>query len=129
MNRRVKAAIILVVAGSLVGAAFLIRRHSSRPPILVTIRIAVSPREQSDFVIQQANSARFKYLAGKQAGMKPFLARKLALKVVPNSSLVEARLGALTGEEARRYVEVFVDTLQEQCGDRVRLSLAGQSIR
>jgi hypothetical protein len=95
----------------------------------VTLRIGVTPREQSDFVIAQGNSARFKYLVGRESGVKPVLAQKLSLKPVPNSPLVEARVGVLTKDEGRRYAEVFVEILQGLCGRQVQLALAEQSIR
>ncbi len=95
----------------------------------VTLRIAVTPGEQVDFVMGRARSAQFKYLMGKQAGVKPVLARKLSLQPVPHSSLVEARIAVPTKVEGRRYVEVFVPTLQELCGSQAQLALADQSVR
>ena len=77
----------------------------------------------------RSNSAQFKYLVGKQSGVKPVLAQKLALRPVPNSAVVEARIGVLTADEGRRYVEAFVPTLQELCGGQAKLSLAAQSVR
>jgi hypothetical protein len=129
MNWKIKAGIALLVVGALAGGALVVGKNRSRPAVTVMLRIGVTPREQSDFVIAQGNSARFKYLVGKQAVVKPGLAQKLSIKTVPNSSLVEARVGVLTKAEARRYVEVFVETLQEQCGGRAQLALAEQSIR
>ena len=48
---------------------------------------------------------------------------------MPNSGLVEARIGVLTKNEGQRYVEAFLPTLQELCGGQAKLSLAAQSIR
>jgi len=129
MNWKITTGITLVVAGALVGGTMVMLKKRSQPAVTVTLRIAVTPGEQVASVIGQANSARFKYLVGKQSGVKPVLAQKLSLKPVPHSSLVEARIGVLTKEEGRRYVEVFVPTLQDLCGRQARLTLAEQSIR
>ena len=129
MNWKTKAVITLVVVGSLVGGAIVLSKNRSRPAVTVTLRLAVTPSEQSDFVIAQANSARFKYLAGKKSGVKPVLAQKLSIKRVPNSSLVQAQVGVLTKDEARHYVEAFMETLQEQCAGQAQLALVEQSIR
>ncbi len=129
MNWKTKAVITLVVVGSLVGGAIVLSKNRSRPAVTVTLRLAVTPSEQSDFVIAQANSARFKYLVGKKSGVKPVLAQKLSIKRVPNSSLVQAQVGVLTKDEARHYVEAFMETLQEQCAGQAQLALAEQSIR
>jgi hypothetical protein len=129
MNRKTIAIFIIVLAGLLLAGVLVIGRNRSGPAVTVTLRIAVRPTEQSGFVIAQANSARFKYLVGKEAGVKPVLAQKLSARMAPNSSFVEARIGVATKEEARRYVDVFVQTLQGQCGDRAQLALAEESIR
>src|SRR6266576_6780206 len=109
MNRKIKTVIPLIVVCSLVGGAIFVNKNRSRPAVTVTLRIAVTPSEQSDFVIAQANSARFKYLVGKKSGVKPVLAQKLSIKRVPNSSLVQAQVGVLSKAEARHYVEASVD--------------------
>jgi hypothetical protein len=129
MSWKIKAGMILTVAGALVGVALVVLKHRSGPAVTVTLRIAVTPGEQVDFVTGRGNSAQFKYLVGKQSGVKPVLAQKLTLRPVPHSSLVEARVGVLTKDEGRRYVEVFVETLQDLCGKQVQLALAEQSIR
>ena len=129
MNWKIKAVIPLVVVCSLVVGVIFVNKNRSRPAVTVTLRIAVTPGEQSDFVIAQANSARFKYLAGKKSGVKPVLAQKLSIKKVPNSSLVQAQVGVLSKDEARRYVEAFVETLQEECAGQAQLTLVEQSIR
>ena len=129
MNGKVKAGIALVVAGALVGVALVVHKTRSGPAVTVTLRVAVSPGEQIDFVMGRGNSAQFKYLVGKQSGVKPVLAQKLTFKPVPHSSLVEARVGVLTKDEGRRYVEVFVPTLQDLCGGQVQLALAEQSVQ
>ncbi len=124
-----KALITLAVAVALVGVILPIVSHRSGPPVAVTLRIAVVPPEQVDFVTARAKSAQFKYLVGKQSGVKPVLAQKLTLERVPQSAQVEARVGVLTAEEGRRYAEAFLPTLQDLCGRQVRLTLAEQSIR
>ena len=129
MNWKIKIGITLVVAGALAGGTMVILKKRAGPAVTVTLRIAVTPGEQVDFVTGRGNSAQFKYLVGKQSGLKPGLAQKLSLKPVPHSSLVEARIGVLTKDEGRRYVEVFAPTLQELCGKQVQLVLAEQSIR
>ena len=129
MNWKIKAVIPLVVVCSLVVGVIFVNKNRSRPAVTVTLRIAVTPSEQSDFVIAQANSARFKYLAGKKSGVKPVLAQKLSIKKVPNSSLIQAQVGVLSKDEARRYVEAFVETLQEECAGQAQLTLVEQSIR
>ena len=124
-----KVIIALVAACALVGGALFILKHRSGPPVTVTLRIAVTPGEQVGFVTGRANSAQFKYLVGKQSGVKPVLAQRLSLRPVPSSAVVEARIGVLTADEGRRYVEAFVPTLQGLCGQQARLSLAAQSVR
>ncbi|HWX19724.1 MAG TPA: hypothetical protein VN578_07440 [Candidatus Binatia bacterium] len=129
MNWKTKVGIALAVAGSLVGGAIIVGKARNHPAVTVTLRIAVTPSEQADFAAAQANSARFKYLAGKLAGIKPVVAQKLSAKPVPNSSLVEAQIGVLTRDEGRRYAEGFVETLQMLCGKQAQITLAEQSIR
>jgi hypothetical protein len=129
MSWKIKTGIMLAVAGAVVGVAVVALKHRSQPAVIVTLRIAVTPGEQVDFVTGRGNSAQFKYLVGKQSGVKPVLAQKLTLKPVPHSSLVEARVGVLTKDEGRRYVEVFVPTLQDLCGRQAQLALAEQSVR
>ena len=129
MNVKTKAVITLAAAAAVLIGALVILKYRSHPAVTVTLRIAVGPANQVDFVTGRANSAQFKYLVGKQSGIKPVVAQKLVSKPVPNSALVEAQLTALTEEEARRYVEAFLPTLQDLCGQQVQLALASQSIR
>lgn len=129
MNWNIKTGIALLVAVALLGGAMVILKKRSQPVVTVILRIAVTPGEQVDFVMGRANSAQFKYLVGKQSGVKPVLAQKLTIKPVPHSSLAEARIAVPTKEEGRRYVEVFVPTLQDLCGGQAQLTLAGQTIR
>jgi len=129
MNVKSKAVVTLAVAGCLLGGALIIFKHHALHTVTVTLRIAVTPAEQADFVAARANSAQFKYLVGKQSGIKPALAQKLALRPVPHSALVEARLGPLTEDEGRHYAEAFLPTLQTLCGEQAQLAVAAQSIR
>ena len=129
MNWKIKAGIGLVVVGALVYGCLALRKQGARGPVSVTLRLAITPAEQVGFVTGRANSAQFKYLMGKQSGVKPVLAQKLSLKRVPQSALVEARVGLQTKDEAQRYVDAFVPTLQFLCGQQAQLTLAGQSIR
>jgi hypothetical protein len=129
MNWKIKTSLALVLAAALAGGVMVILQQRSQPAVTVTLRIAVKPEAQADFVTARANSAQFKYLVGKQSGVKPALAQKLTLKAVPHSSLVEAQIHVPTKEEGRRYAEVFVPTLQELCGRQVQLTLARQIIR
>ena len=125
---QIRAGITLAVLAALVIGTVVILKQRSQAAVTVTLRIAVTPGEQVGFVTGRASSAQFKYVMGKQAGVKPALAQKLSLKPVPHSSLVEARIAVLTKEEGRRYAEVFVETLQDLCGGQAQLTLAEQTI-
>jgi len=126
---KIKAVIALVAACVLVGGSLFMLKHRSNAPVTVSLRISVTPGEQVGLVTGRANSAQFKYLVGKQSGVKPVLAQKLSVQAVPNSALVEARISVLTQDEGRRYVEAFVPTLQDLCGTQAQLRLAAQSVR
>jgi hypothetical protein len=128
-NWKIKTGITLAILSALAGGTVVLLKQRSQPAVTVTLRIAVSPAEQVGFVAGRANSAQFKYLLGKQAGVKPALAQKLSLQPVPHSSLLEARIAVPTKDEGRRYVEVFVPTLQDLCGGQAQLALAEQSVR
>ena len=129
MNRKLLLVAALLLAGLLVGGIFFLHRAGERPPVTVTVRIAVTPPEQSGFVAGEANSSRFKYLIGKQAGVKPVLAQRLSVKPVPNSSLLEGRVGVSSRDEAERYVGGFIETLQLVCGSQAKVALAEKTIR
>jgi hypothetical protein len=121
------AGLVVVVIGAIVGT-IMVARSRSHPAITVTLRIAVTPGEQLAFVTKQAKTARFKYLVGKKSGVKPVLAQKLSIKAVANTSLMEAQVGVQTKDEAQRYTEAFVETLQALCGNQAQLALSAQSI-
>jgi hypothetical protein len=129
MNRAVKVLTALIAVGVLVGVVLFLSRPRSVPPVTVKVRIAVTPQDQSGFVVGQLNSARFKYFAGKQAGITPALAQRLSVKLVPNSPLLEAQVHLSTKEEAQKYVAGFLDTLQMVCGTQAQVALTQQSIR
>ena len=129
MHRKLIIITALLLAGLVVGGLLLLRRTSERPPVSVTVRIAVTPPEQSGFVAGQANSSRFKYLIGKQAGVNPVLAQKFSAKPVPNSALLEGQVGVSTKDEAERYVAGFIETLQLVCGTQAHVALAEKTIR
>jgi hypothetical protein len=44
-------------------------------------------------------------------------------------ALVEPRVGVLTVDEGRHYVEAFLPTLQDLCGGQAQLTIAAQTIR
>jgi len=117
-------ALVLVVGGIL----FLSRR-SSGPPVRVSIRIEVTPPEQSGFVAGQMSSSRFKYLAGKLAGVGPAIAQKLTVKPVANSPLLDAEVHMQTREEAQKYLAGFLETLQTVCDTQAQVALKQQSIQ
>jgi hypothetical protein len=104
MKWKLLVILALVLAAAVVGVV-LVGKKGSRPAVTVTLRVAVSPREQLDTAIALANSARFKYMAGTESGVKPQLAQQLSVKAVPNTAV-----------------------LQDLCGDQVKLSLDSRKI-
>jgi hypothetical protein len=129
MNRTVAAiVVVLAVAAAAAAGFFLFRNSGPRGSVTVTLRLEVSPADQVGFVAAQANSARFKYESGKQAGVRPGLAQKLEVRTAPNTSVLEMRLGVQNREEGGRYADSFVRILQAQCGDGVQLKLVGLSV-
>ena len=125
---KTKIAVAMVVIAALLVAILLVSRREACAPVTVTLRIAVNPAEQSAFVAGEANSARFKYLMGKQAGVKPFLAQKLSVKPLPNSSLLEARICVLTRDQGKCYADAFVGTLQGLCSTQAQVALAERTV-
>ena len=124
-----KIVLVVVVAAALIGVVWLVGKARAHPSVTVTLRFTVSPKDQSGFVAAEANSAKFKYLMGKQSGVKPVLAQKLAVKPVPNSPEIEAQLEVMTREEGARYAAAFVETLQFLCGTQAQVVAASQGIR
>ena len=129
MNRKLILVTALLLVGLLIGGVLFLRKTGERPAVSVTVHIAVTPPEQSGFVAGQANSSRFKYLIGKQAGVNPVFAQKFRAKPVPNSALLEGQLGVSTKDEAERYVAGFIETLQLVCGTQAHVALADKTIR
>jgi len=129
MNRKATACIATLVLVALVGGYLIVKKAHSRPSVMATLRITVTPREQLDFVAKQANSAIFKYVIGKEAGLPPALARNLEVKTVPDSSLIDAKVAVKTQDEGQRFSQAFVVALQGLCGKQAQLTLAEQSVR
>ena len=123
-----KAIVALAAIAALAGLALFVFKSGSQP-VTVTVRVAVTPKDQSQFVAGLANSMKFKYLVGKQSGVKPVLAQKLSVKALPDSPQLEAQIAVPSREEGTRYQAVFVDTLQSLCGTQAQVVLANQSIR
>ena len=127
MNR--KLAIVLVALAVAGAALYFFRKPGPRAAVKVTLRLAVSPGDKTDWVVAQATSARFKYEMGKKAGVMPVLAQQLSVRAVLNTTLVEVQLGVQSGEQARLYADAFVETLQAQCGAEAQLALVDRSVR
>ena len=127
MNGKVAAVIAVVVVVLAGGYVFLSKTHS-RPSVVTTLHVTVSPADQLSFVAERANSAMFKYMISKATGLPPALARQLEIKTVPASSLVEARLAVMTHDDAQRLTQTFVNTLQDLCGPQAQLKLAEKSV-
>ncbi len=125
---KTKLFILLTVVVLAAIGGFMVSKNRSHPPVTVTMRIAVTPEEKLEYVAGEANSAKFKYLMGKQTGVKPMFAQKLSVKPVPNSRLLEAQIGVATKDEGTRYASAFADSLQFLCGKEMQITLASQSV-
>ena len=119
--------VLLVGAGGL--AAWLLHRGGVPGETRLTLRCSVEPAGEIPFLLQEAHSAKFKYLVGHAAGLKPVYAQKLAVEAVPNSPWLVARVAAPDADTARRYAEVLVQSLQAQCAGRARLAVLEQTLR
>lgn len=122
-----KGFLLLLAAGVVIGFLGWNARRASGTT--VHLRISVVPAEQVQFVSGQANSARFKYLTAKQAGIKPALAQKLTVKPVPNSALLEAELRVATQEDAQKFAAGFAETLQLLCGTQAQVHVVPAAVR
>ena len=129
MHRKLIILAALLLVGLVGTGLLLLRRTGDHPPVTVSVRISVTPPEQSGFVAGQANSSRFKYMIGKQAGVNPVFAQKFHAKPVPNSTLLEGQVGVSSKDEAERYVAGFIETLQLVCGSQAHVALAEKTIR
>lgn len=129
MNWKVVVAIVLALVGGFLGASFLLKGRGTGAGPTLTLRVAVTPGNESGTVLATAQSAKFKYLAGKMAGVKPAVAQRLSVKPVPNTAIIEAQLNLPTKEQAGRYADLFLPTLQDECGTQVQLALVQRSIR
>src|SRR5262249_18455515 len=119
----------LVIVGLVVGSIFIFGKSRHNAGVTVSLQLAVNPENQLDFVIRQAESAKFKYIVGKKSGVKPLLAQKLSVKTLPKPSLAEARVDVTNQDEGQRYVVAFLETLQADCADKAQVTLSKQSIR
>jgi len=108
MNSKTGTFLALVVVGLIVGGIFIFGKKRSGANVTVTLRLAVNPENQLDFVIRQAESAKFKYIVGAKSGVKPVLAQKLSVKTVPKSSLAEAHIEVTTKAYGQRYIAAFL---------------------
>jgi len=123
MKLKIIIAIVIGLAVGLAGLVLVLKKPAAKAPVSLVLQISVDPASQADFVIQQAGSAKFKYLVGKQSGVKPVFAQRLSIKPVPNTALIEARVGMDTDDQARRYLDIFMQTLKAQCGNQAKLAV------
>ncbi len=128
MNGKITVALVLALTAVAAAGYLFFAKSRTHTPLSVTLRISVTPPEQSGFVAEQARSTKFKYIMGKESGLKPAFAQKLAVKDTPNSPIVEAQVGVETKEEAKKYADAFVPALQMLCGKDVQLALTEQKV-
>jgi len=119
-------AVVLILAG---GMVFVLSTRKGVAPVLVKLRIEVVPADQATYVAGMMNSSRFKYLAGKPAGVGAAQAQKLLVKPLPNGSQIEAEAHLLNKEEAQKYAAGFLETLQLVCGTQAQVSVTEQVIK
>jgi len=124
-----KIASITLAVGALIVGGIIVAHKRSAVPITVTLRVAVTPVEKLNAVKDYASGARFKYEMGKQSGVKPVLAQKLVLKFAPNSSEIEAVIDVETRDQAQRYGDSFLATLQDLCGKEAQLAVVSVKVR
>ena len=123
-----------VFAGLLIAAAGLttflfLKKSGSQPPVTLKILIRVTPPEEADFVISQANSAKLKYDAAKKAGANTAWAKRLSIKPVPKTSLLEVQVGVKTKEEGRLLASAFMETLNGECSPKAEVTLTQLTLR
>jgi hypothetical protein len=119
----------VIIAGAVVAGVVYVRANRFRTPVEVVFTITVSPADQADFVIGQARSAKIKYDAAKMAGTKPALAQRLSVTTTPNLAILELKAGTETRDEARRFVDSFIELLNARCKGKAELALVTESIR
>jgi len=119
-------AVVLILAG---GMVFVLSTRKGVAPVLVKLRIEVVPADQATYVAGMMNSSRFKYLAGKPAGVGAAQAQKLLVKPLPNGSQIEAEAHLLNKEEAQKYAAGFLETLQLVCGTQEQVSVTEKVIK
>jgi hypothetical protein len=125
---RILAAVAVLVCAVVAGVLFL-RANRLRTPVEVIFTITVSPADQADFVMGQARSAKIKYDAAKKAGTKPALAQRLSVTTTPNSAMLELKTGTETSDEARRFVEAYLELLKGKCEGKADVALVSETIR
>jgi hypothetical protein len=123
------AVAVAVLVGAVVAGVLFLRANRFRAPVEVIFTITVSPADQADFVMGQARSAKIKYDAAKKAGTKPALAQRLSVSAAPNSAILELKAGTETRDEARRFVEAFLELLKVKCEGKAEVALVSETIR
>jgi hypothetical protein len=118
----------VIVVGAVAGVVY-VRANRFRTPVEAVFTITVSPADQADFVIGQARSAKIKYDAAKMSGTKPALAQRLSVTAAPNSPILELKAGTETRDEARRFVESYVELLNARCKGKAEAALVSETIR
>src|SRR6184192_2814375 len=116
MNRKVALVLTLMIVAGVPAGYIVVKNKHSHPPVTKVLRITVLPADKLDYVAGKADTPYFKYLMSKKSGIRPGLAQRLEIKLVPGSSVLEAKIGVMTDEEGKRYADGFVATLQEICG-------------
>jgi hypothetical protein len=128
MKRKVAAVVFLLAAIATVGV-FIVRKGPAGPPVRVTLRLTVSPKDQVDFVLGQATSAKLKYEVGKRAGMRPASAQRVVAQVAPGTAIVSIQAAVETKDQARSFVEAFLELLQLRCAPRAGVAGLDQVIQ
>ncbi|HEY5914237.1 MAG TPA: hypothetical protein VJA21_26920 [Verrucomicrobiae bacterium] len=129
MKGKIAAGLVLVTVAGLGVWALVFHRTGSRPPVEVRLSFSVAPKEQVEFVMGQARSAKLKYDVAKEAGLKPALGERLIVKTVPGSALAEAQVRVGTKEEGERFVSAFMAVLQMRCQAQAKVALTRSEVR
>jgi hypothetical protein len=126
---RIRSILILLWLALVAFGSLQSCKRSPAPSVTVTLRLSVSPADRADFVVGQANSAKLKYDVARLAGARPSFVKRLTIKPVPKSSLLEVKVGVETMKEAQQLVDAFVQVLQAACGNGVQLAVVEKTIR